>query len=94
VRETTYSYQVSARDAAGNESAKSAVAQATTPAPPPPVLTADFSGGTLALSWTNGILQEASALSGSPSDWVDVPGAISPYIPPMTDGEKYFRLRY
>ena len=93
VRQTTYGYQVSAQDAAGNESAKSAVIQATTPAPPPPVLSANFSGGSLTLTWTNGILQEATVLTGSPSDWTDAPGATSPYLPPLTGAAKYFRLR-
>lgn len=94
IRETTYSFQVSAKDAAGNESAKSAAVQSTTPAPPPPVLSGNFSGGSLALTWTNGVLQEATVLTGSPGDWTDVQGATSPYFPPMIGSAKYFRVRH
>lgn len=88
---TTYSYQVSARDVAGNESAKSVAVQATTPTP---FLSGDYNGGTLTLTWTNGVLQEASVLTGSPGDWTDMPGATSPHVPSMTAAAKYFRVRY
>lgn len=92
--ETLYTYQVSARDTAGNESAKSVAVQVTTPALPPPVLSGNFSGGTLTLFWTNGVLQEASVLSNSPGAWTDLTNVTSPYVPPMTATEKYFRVRY
>ena len=90
---TTYSYQVSARDAAANQSARSTAAQATTPAPPPPILLFSSTGGTLTLTWTDGVLQQATVLTGSPADWTDVPGAASPFTPPMDAEARFFRLR-
>ena len=91
---TAYSYQVSALDAAGNESARSSSAPATTPAMPPPVLSFGLAGSLPRLTWTNGVLQEADALTGTPKDWTDVSGAVSPYQPPVAAGMKFYRLRY
>ncbi|MEO5803730.1 MAG: N-acetylmuramoyl-L-alanine amidase [Verrucomicrobiota bacterium] len=88
---TAYLYQVSAKDAAGNESAKSGAVQATTPTA---ILNGSFNEDSLTLTWTNGVLQEASALTGSPGDWADVPGATSPYSTSMSAAAKYFRIRY
>lgn len=90
---TTYTYQVSAMDAARNESARSAAAQATTSALPPPVLLATFGAGTLTLAWTNGVLQQATNLSGSPIYWSDVLGATNPFSPPLNAQAMFFRLR-
>jgi N-acetylmuramoyl-L-alanine amidase len=90
---TPYSYQVSAVDAALNESAKSVSAQATTLSPPPPILYFKFDGGVLTLTWTNAVLQEAGALTGASGDWSDVDGANSPYRPAMTAGMRFYRLR-
>src|ERR1019366_4329880 len=94
VAATPYSYQVSAVDAALNESAKSVAAQATTLSPPSPVLYFKFDGGVLGLTWTNAVLQEAGALTGASGDWSDVDGANSPYFPTMTGRMKFYRLRY
>ncbi len=91
--ETTYAYQVSAVDKAGNESAKSTPVPATTPAHLPPVLSFGFEGGVFRLIWTNAVLQQASELTGQPGDWSDVPGATNPYEPPMTEPMQFYRLR-
>ena len=89
---TTYTYQVSAMDGSRNESLKSAGAQATTPAPPPPVLLANFQPGSIVLTWTNGTLQQATNLN-PPVFWLDLPAAISPYTPPLDGDASFFRLR-
>ena len=91
---TPYSYQVSAVDAALNESARSGAAIATTPSLPSPVLAFGFNSGVLGLTWTNAVLQEAATLTGAPGEWADVPGATSPYLPSLTAGMKFYRLRY
>lgn len=45
--------------------------------------------GPVTLNWAGGILQQSDALEG----WVDVPAAVSPYLP--ADGDRHFyRLRY
>jgi len=49
--ETTYQYQLLARDAAGNVSELSFIASVTTPAVVPPVFTDDFESGSLS-AWT------------------------------------------
>jgi hypothetical protein len=81
-------------DAARNESAKSGVAQATTLPPPSPILYFKFESSVLTLTWTNAALQEAGALTGASGDWSDVGGTNSPYLPSMTAGMKFYRLRY
>jgi N-acetylmuramoyl-L-alanine amidase len=94
VAATTYSYQVSAVDAALNESEKSDTAPGATPALPSPILSFGFTNGALGLTWTNAVLQETSTLTGAPGEWADVPGATSPYLPTMTAAMKFYRLRY
>jgi len=91
---TNYSYQVSARDGAANESAKSTAVQATTPAASL-VLLYTYDGAALTLTWTNGVLQQATNLTGSPGDWSAVPGATNPYPVdlPSTNAMRFFRLR-
>ena len=61
---------------------------------PPPVLSFGLAGSLPRLTWTNGVLQEADALTGTPKDWTDVSGAVSPYQPPVAAGMKFYRLRY
>ncbi len=90
---TTYSYQVSALDAASNQSARSVAAQATTPAPLPPVLRYSFGAGALTLTWTNGVLQQATNLNASPILWSDVAGATNPFAPALDSQARFFRLR-
>jgi N-acetylmuramoyl-L-alanine amidase len=90
---TTYSYQVSAMDAARNESVKSTAAQATTPAARPPVLLCSSSAGQLTLTWTIGILQQTTNFAARPILWTDLLQVTSPYQPPLTNQATFFRLR-
>jgi hypothetical protein len=90
---TNYSYQVSAVDAANNESAKCGAVEALTPARPSPVLLFGLENRVLTLTWTSGTLQEADSLT-SPGDWTDVKGATSPYQPDTIGPTKFYRLRY
>ena len=62
---------------------------ASGPLPPSPlILTA--SDGVYQLTWTSGVLQSATSLSGTYSDVAD---ATSPYPMVVTDSQKFFRLR-
>ncbi|HET7899747.1 MAG TPA: metallophosphoesterase [Candidatus Nanopelagicales bacterium] len=59
-----HSYQVRARDVAGNTSAFAGPASATTPPPPVPVIADGFEGGTLA-GWTSkGLVLQSSTVHG------------------------------
>jgi len=53
------------------------------------------SGANVVISWTGtGVLQSATVLTGSPSDWSDVAGSpSSPYSPAASGAATYFRLR-
>jgi N-acetylmuramoyl-L-alanine amidase len=64
---------------------------------PPPLLAYSWNGSLLTLTWTNWActLQQATALTGSPTNWTDVAGAASPHnvsIPGAAES-KFFRLR-
>jgi hypothetical protein len=55
-----------------------------------------LSGGTLTINWTGtGTLQQASALTGNPTDWSNVsppPSGNSYQVSGATSGNKFFRL--
>lgn len=63
--------------------------------PVAPALTFSRSGNTLTLTWsdTQAVLQSASTLTGSPTDWSDVPNATSPYEVTTTEAMRFFRLK-
>ena len=56
----------------------------------PPGVTARISGGQIQISWTQGVLQEADAVTGP---YVDI-ASVSPYVVSPTAGKKFFRVRY
>jgi hypothetical protein len=64
----------------------------------PPVelaLTFSKSGNNLQLNWTDpqAVLQKATALTGSPTDWSDVSTTTTSYTVPTTQAMEFFRLR-
>jgi hypothetical protein len=71
--------------------------RARTFTPAPRFNATTISGSTVTISWTGtGILQQASALTGNPSDWSDVspqPSGSSYQVTGATTGNKFFRLR-
>lgn len=61
-----------------------------------PFISYTRSGNTLTLSWADpaAILQEATVLTGAPTDWTDVSGATSPYpVNTATGAARFFRLK-
>lgn len=59
----------------------------------PPTIAISHSGGSVTLTWTGtATLQQASALTGSPTDWSDVV-ATSPYTTSTTGAAKFYRLK-
>ncbi len=59
-----------------------------------PTLVIARSGTNVTLTWTGSFtLQQASALTGSPSDWSDVGGAVSGHTVSAVSGFKFYRLR-
>ena len=66
-------------------------------APPLQFNAPTFSSGTLSISWSGtAILQQASALTGSPGDWSDVnpqPTGSSYTVDVTTGGSRYYRLK-
>ena len=80
-------------------SATSALVTLTVDLSQVPILFHAFNGSTLTLSWTNAdcVLQQATSLTGSPTNWENVPDAISPWnlnIAPTNRAARFFRLRY
>ena len=62
-----------------------------TPVAPVTLQVATGAGGTLSLSWTFGVLQQADVLAGP---WTEVAGAVSPYaVTPTGVGQKFFRVK-
>lgn len=63
--------------------------------PVEPTLTFAQSGTNLRLTWNDpqAILQTATTLTGSPSDWTDVSTTGTSHEVPMTDSMRFFRLR-
>jgi hypothetical protein len=57
---------------------------------PLPAISVNFPAGQLRLSWPDGTLQEADAVTGPFNDVTDV----SPYSPGMTAPVKFYRLRF
>jgi hypothetical protein len=72
--------------APGGPSITSAVA--TLLGPPSPVGIA-FTNGTVTLTWTSGILQQATQLIGP---WQDVSGVVSPYSLAPSGSQMFFRI--
>ncbi|HSU56359.1 MAG TPA: LamG domain-containing protein [Candidatus Dormibacteraeota bacterium] len=59
--------------------------------PPHPALTITPDGsGNVILTWSDGVLQQSSAVNGGYSDLLD---ASSPYSVPAVDAQKFFRVR-
>jgi hypothetical protein len=56
-----------------------------------------MSSGTLTINWTGtGTLQQASALTGNPTDWSNVsppPSGNTYQVSGATSGNKFFRLK-
>ncbi|MBA4150361.1 MAG: hypothetical protein H0X66_19800 [Verrucomicrobia bacterium] len=60
----------------------------------PTTLNIARSGNSVVLTWTGSFtLQQASALTGSPTDWSDVGGATSGHVVDASSGIKFYRLR-
>jgi hypothetical protein len=49
-------------------------------------------GGNLKLAWNGDGFKLQSTTNISPTTWADVPGATSPYLPPLTGARQFFRL--
>jgi hypothetical protein len=54
-------------------------------------ITYQVSGGNLILSWPNGTLQSANAVTGPYNDVT--PTATSPYLVQMSAAQKFYRVR-
>ena len=86
---TTNVVTISAKDDCGNTSSCTFLVAVVRPALG--TLSISLSGTTLTLGWTDGILQEASAVIGP---WTDVAGATPPaYSTPLAGTMKFYRLR-
>jgi hypothetical protein len=57
---------------------------------PPAKLVVQSAGGNLILSWTQGVLQSASSITGP---WSDVIGASSPYTNSLSASQAFYRLK-
>ena len=62
---------------------------------PEPTLNFARDGNTLTLTWDDpqAVLQSATELTGSPTDWTTVEGAQSGYTEDISSGTKFFRLQ-
>lgn len=56
----------------------------------PVMLNFNTSAGNMMLNWSQGTLQSADQVSGP---YTNVTGAIAPYSVPLTNGQKYFRIK-
>jgi hypothetical protein len=100
----THTISNAAAEAAGNYSVTVSDGTCTTESfgvltvsdvPVEPELTFAKSGNNLQLTWTDpqAVLQTATTLTGSPTDWSDVQTTGTTHEVPMTDGMRFFRLR-
>lgn len=88
---TTYYYVVSATNSFGESLDSDEVSAVPFPPGPPPTPIITLSGSQLVLSWTNGVLQQATNVAGP---WSDAVGVTSPYTNIVTGSpQMFFRTR-
>jgi hypothetical protein len=86
-RGTTNNVHVVATDACGNTNTCDFLVIVSRPTL---ALSYNFMGGTVTLTWSDGVLQQAPTIVGP---WTDVPLATSPYTTSTSGSYRFFRLR-
>ena len=54
----------------------------------PPVMDIQLSGSDISITWDRGVLESTDAIGGT---WALVPGATSPYTPPIDGAQRFYR---